>query len=70
MPGEMNGAPTWNKVGSFAGNYTNEYTRGTITGSHKTEGINGHKFRDFLNSFFSFSFATLKEDKHRSMELG
>ena len=51
----------------LAGNYINEYNSGTITGSHKTEGINGYKFRYFsyLSFFFNFSLARLKEDKNR-----
>ena len=47
----MNGAPAWNEVVFLAGNYTNGYNSGTITGSHKTEGINEYKFR-----YFSYLF--------------
>lgn len=63
----MSGAPTWNEVVFLAGNYINEYNSGKITGSHKTEGINGYKFRYFsyLSFFFNFSLARLKEDKNR-----
>lgn len=52
----MNGAPTWNEAVFLAGNYTNGYNSGTITGSHKTEGLNGYKFRYFSYLIFKKKF--------------